>query len=1018
MKSRLKAFFFFIITLLILSILVTEIFGDKLVNRTIDTLSGKIEADVSYDHVNVQFIRSFPFLTISFRNFAISTNNDPEDRPFFTSESIKLQFGLRQLLRLPEKIRIRKVILDKSDLQFFVSRNRKTNYDILKESAEETQGPMAELVVDQFRMEHSHMGYRNEPDQVSLELEDMTMESQIFMTPDSSQLKSQIASNARVSSGAGLSDYSFRLETNPVIRSLDFFQSIFVEARHSLLNGLEVDIEGSYNQNDSSQYKASFNTDTTSLKEMLSLIPAIYKNNYASFAGEGEFVISGMIEDNKDGNYPRYNISMSGNNGVGYYPGNKSKLEVHGVDVQIKNDGSSVPFTLVNISNLRSLINDSEVAGAVKVQRNAVGYDVQSDLSLDLNLEDLEDFLFDDELWTMSGTIAGSLLGNGTILTERGTGSRLRGIRVSMQGDKIMYTDSAHQLTLEKSIASGNLHELSFELDKVHYNDALIFDTRGTLRHLQLSRDTISLTGNSTLDAALIDLNYFTSQVPDTTAKEIVIPKIQLEVTLSADKIHYLDHEIYELNVAGELKNVDSKFSFSIGSVAGNSITGDAELHNLPDYTINNELLTGNLILNSEDFDLNAFSRSQSGQNVNKSTQILPGNLDLNIDYDIQAISFAEIEVLQSIGQVTLTEGMAEFSNTGTFLGGPISFSGSFSDWENESYGFGMDLKLSGIPFAESLEKMELLREMIPIEKIIQGQYSAELNWSSRLDSTFFPIIPSVSAFGFIQTANGRIAGQIPFADYLHKIVTFREKDILRIADTKKYFVIEDGSIVIKDLKAELDGIKITMSGMHGFDQTMNYTINTLIPGSKVRMDELIRIYGTGFDIHELVTNARQNFDLDLTVRMSGTTIAPAFDMHALKLMHGGEEVGVQSTVEDVLKEQQDSIEKQIIDTLSIVRDTIAGLIDSVTTVLSDEIEQSKAQLDSTIISLEDLIREKEEEIKEEGNVLLDSLRTGNIDSLQNRIEDLFKRKISELDSVRKNLPVREGKGSKERNKE
>jgi len=81
------------------------------------------------------------------------------------------------------------------------------------------------------------------------------------------------------------------------------------------------------------------------------------------------------------------------------------------------------------------------------------------------------------------------------------------------------------------------------------------------------------------------------------------------------------------------------------------------------------------------------------------------------------------------------------------------------------------------------------------------------------------------------------------------------------------------------------------------------------------------------------------------------------------------------------------------------VKDEIRQNVDSVKEVATQIVDSTKSIVETAIAK-------EKEELANEGTELLDSIKSGNIDSVSQRIETLFGKKKGSLDSLAKRIPI------------
>ena len=146
-----------------------------------------------------------------------------------------------------------------------------------------------------------------------------------------------------------------------------------------------------------------------------------------------------------------------------------------------------------------------------------------------------------------------------------------------------------------------------------------------------------------------------------------------------------------------------------------------------------------------------------------------------------------------------------------------------------------------------------------------------------------------------------------------------------------------------------------------------------------------------------------------------GSIVEPKIEVTNVRPVHGESNQEIQDIVQEQVNAKIDSVQTTITDTLQSIEKGVRDRVDSTKQEVLDKVDSTKRVIeevaDSTIVALEDLIAHESELLGEEGAVLLDSLKSGNIDSLMTQIKVILEskgKKLEEIklpDNIKKKLP-------------
>jgi len=98
----------------------------------------------------------------------------------------------------------------------------------------------------------------------------------------------------------------------------------------------------------------TFKSDQTSFKTLLSLVPAIYINDYHDLKATGDFSLSGSakgVYSDADSTLPDIALNLSVNNGLISYPALPEKISNINLKADVYVDGKNMDKTTVSIEN-------------------------------------------------------------------------------------------------------------------------------------------------------------------------------------------------------------------------------------------------------------------------------------------------------------------------------------------------------------------------------------------------------------------------------------------------------------------------------------------------------------------------------------------------------------------------------------------------------------------------------------------------------------------------------------------
>jgi len=583
--------------------------------------------------------------------------------------------------------------------------------------------------------------------------------------------------------------------------------------------------------------------------------------------------------------------------------------------------------------------------------------------------------------------------------------------------NNLRYRVGSTSLSISDANLVGDKNRLRFESQDVSYNDAIDMDVTGYLEApLSVVMDSSHVVrGLVDIVAGKINLDKLHGGSADTIAVTSFynVPSADFKFQFAADEIVQGVYSLGDLKASGNLSDELSKLQFSISEFNGSQFEGTAQLNNLLSYALNAEVLSGDVDLKSGKLDLNQFMHTGEGSDTgNDSDQaLIPDNIDLNVKYESEEIVFKNIDIAQSLGDISIADKKIVFTNKGKIFGGEVSLTGTFDTDREEGYHIGLALDLKKLGFSQTAAKIKLFNLLLPIAKFLEGEYSAALSWSSDLDNNYMPDLNSLTAKGVIQTKNGRINGLLPIDSFLNRFdIVKKSVEPIKLNDENRYFIVEDGKVMVQDVHFRKGDINVTMAGTHSFNQQMDYSLKIDVPKKIANVANVIDLVQNKIKFNEKIKSAGDNISLEVEGFMGGDVLKPKFGVRSLNLKKGDVVENIEDVFVATVVEVKDSIVSEVRDTITAVKDKAEELVDSIKTGVQDTIQAAKDQVkdavDSTKILVQEELDKQKEGIKDTISDIFKDVLSGKSDSVDISVEDIFKQNKGALDSLKSRIPL------------
>lgn len=259
-------------------------------------------------------------------------------------------------------------------------------------------------------------------------------------------------------------------------------------------------------------------------------------------------------------------------------------------------------------------------------------------------------------------------------------------------------------------------------------------------------------------------------------------------------------------------------------------------------------LLRGNFAFNSKNMDLDELmgvsptstastpeTTEPAPADPNAEPLLIPGNVDFNLNTNIQKLRYNGIDVNNIKGNVNMKEEVASLNNlTMNTMGGTVGLRGSYSSKDHNKPAIDFGYKLADIDIQQIATNFVTVQKLAPIAKFAKGKFSSNLNLKSTLTKSLEPVYNSLTGDGDFITNLVTVSGFEPMKK-LAESMNISKLSEQSFKDVKAFFRFADGKVSTKQpFKVNMSGIETEVDGSTSFTQDIDYKMNMLVPKSMI----------------------------------------------------------------------------------------------------------------------------------------------------------------------------------------
>ncbi len=277
-------------------------------------------------------------------------------------------------------------------------------------------------------------------------------------------------------------------------------------------------------------------------------------------------------------------------------------------------------------------------------------------------------------------------------------------------------------------------------------------------------------------------------------------------------------------------------------------ISATGTIQNLIGFMMSKKVnLKGDFKLNSNTLALSDFMSEETQSTTAETSKKeavtteglkIPKFLDATITANANTVIYDNLNLKNVKGVLTIKDQQASINNLSSNLfDGLLSMSGNVNT-KSDTPSFNLNLDLNSFDIAKSFKGLELLQNLAPIAKVLQGKLNSTIKISGTLDKEFSPNLNTISGTALAEVLTTDIdENASPLLSKLDAALNFIDFSKLDLNDLKANLEFANGKVQVKPFNLAYKDIGITVSGAHGFDKTMAYDAVFNVPAKYLGSD-------------------------------------------------------------------------------------------------------------------------------------------------------------------------------------
>lgn len=583
-KKVIKIVLISLLVLIALAFAAPYLFKNQIVNLVKKEINKKINAKVDFKDVNISLFRHFPKVAVGLDELQVIGTG------LFAADTLIAAKRLDAALNIMSVIQgtdmtIYSLFVESPRIHVIVNKDGFKNWDIMKPDtvvAATTSGKSFKMALQQYAVHNAYISFKDETAALGTEIFNLNHEGSGDFTSGQFTLKTSTNADAVTVTYGGIAYLSNVKAVADADVQVDNKNNVYSFKTDKIsVNDLKINGEGVIKNLAEKGYDMDikFKSPSTDFKNILSLVPAIYTNDFSKIKTSGTAIFDGFVKGlYSQTNIPAYHVNIEVKNGFFQYPDLPKPLQQINIKAQIDNPDGVTDNTIVNVEkahfemdqepfDIRVLVKkpisnmfvDAAAKGKLDLGKVAqliklkAGTKLSGLLNADVfvkgNVKDIEQQKFDQ--FTAGGTI--DLNNFLYVAKDYPTGVKINALATSFTPAMVDIKTLNGQYLSSNFNGSGQI------------NNLLNYMLQGKPLNASLN-----------LNADNINLNNWMGTSADTTTKgpaaaPFAVPaNLNILVTTNVDKLQYDKVEITGLS--GSLKINDE--TVTVANVKGNALDG------------------------------------------------------------------------------------------------------------------------------------------------------------------------------------------------------------------------------------------------------------------------------------------------------------------------------------------------------------------------------------------------------------------------------------------------------------
>ncbi|MGA9291350.1 MAG: AsmA-like C-terminal region-containing protein [Ignavibacteriaceae bacterium] len=409
MKKFLKIIGIIFAVIIILMIVLPLFFKGEIENIVKTEINKKINATLNFSSVGLNMFEHFPDFTLSIDNISVVNKAPFEGDTLMSANSFSTTIDLWKAV-FGGHIVIKGLSIEKPNIFVYVLKDSSANYNIYESAAAsaDTSKSNFNVALQSYSIDNANIAYIDQTSGMVVAIKNLNHSGSGDFTQDNFNINTKTTIDELTFENKGITYLNRVTAALNLTLNADVPSKKFTLKENELsINNLKLKFDGSVQAKEKSTIiNLKFESPQTDFKDFISLIPAIYSQNFNDLKASGKLSFGGNVDGTyRENQLPEFNLSLKVNNGMFQYPKLPTPVNNVNIDLAINNPGGNPDNTIIDIKKFHLELGKEPFDAKVLIKQPQSGPFVDASIKGKINLSQLKDAVHLENVSKLEGII-------------------------------------------------------------------------------------------------------------------------------------------------------------------------------------------------------------------------------------------------------------------------------------------------------------------------------------------------------------------------------------------------------------------------------------------------------------------------------------------------------------------------------------------------------------------------------------------------------------------------------------